>query len=81
MMWLHKCNTFLHHLLNNKDKARFKIKNVDEDEVDDEDEEIYQHKMVPQINQTWKDVTNAHNEEGSLLYVAHIDDFYIFYWI
>ena len=25
------------------------------------------------------DVTNAHNEEGSLLHVAHIDDFYIFY--
>ena len=34
--------------------------------------------MVPQINLSWKDVTNAHKAEGSLLHVAHIDDFYIF---
>ncbi|RVW31478.1 hypothetical protein CK203_105808 [Vitis vinifera] len=41
MMWQHKCNTFLHHLLNNKERIRFKIKDVDENE--DEDEEMEQH--------------------------------------
>ena len=57
------------------------MKDVDKEEVkdEDEDEEMKQHQMVSQINPSWKDVTNAHNEEGSLLHVAHIDDFYNFY--
>ncbi|RVW17552.1 Retrovirus-related Pol polyprotein from transposon RE2 [Vitis vinifera] len=49
------------HLLNNKERLRFKIKDVDEEEVEAEDEEMEQHWMV----------TNAHNEEGSLLHYSH----------
>ena len=54
------------------------MKDVDEEEVEDEDkdEEMEQHQMVPQINPSWKDVTNGHNEEGSLLHVAHINDMF-----
>ena len=75
MMWRDKCNTFPYHSLTNKERTKFKIKDMD----DDKDKEMEQHWIVPQINRSWKDVTNTHNEEGSLLYVAHIDDFYIFY--
>ncbi|KAL6344377.1 hypothetical protein AAG906_039633 [Vitis piasezkii] len=31
MIWRHECNTFLYHLLNNSDRTRFKIKDVDEE--------------------------------------------------
>ena len=60
MMWRHRCNTLPRHLLNNRERLRFKIKDVDEeeveaeDEVEDKDEEMeQQHSMVPHINPSW----------------------------